>query len=220
MCAEFGFEADFPYPIKAVILDYGDVISLPADPDVMSWMASIFQVPLQRFRDTYGQFRHDYDKGTLDAAGYWNKIGEANGVNLTDEQIGELRKADVKMWARLNPRVLRWNDELRKAGFKTAVLSNMHADMVKHIRAQSEWEKRFDVLALSSALGMAKPDSDIFEYILRELKLQPSEAMFVDDRESNVDAAVRLGIMGVHAPTTEALVDLLGVMGFSPLPDS
>ena len=91
----------FPYLIKAVILDYGDVISLPADPTVVSWMASLFQIPPERFRHSYGEFRHDYDRGSLKAAEYWMKIGEAHGVTLDADQIAQLRQADVTMWGRL-----------------------------------------------------------------------------------------------------------------------
>ncbi len=201
-----------------MILDYGDVISLPADPAVMLRMAATFQVPLDRFRQTYGQFRHDYDRGALEAAEYWQKIGEANGVTLDGAQVVQLRKADVTMWGRLNPAILEWAKDLRLAGFKTAVLSNMHYDMVEHIQQNGEWTKVFDFLALSSAIGMAKPEPDIFQYCLKGLGVSAEEAMFIDDRDTNIEAAVRLGIAGIVAPTTDALVDMLETIGFSPVP--
>jgi putative hydrolase of the HAD superfamily len=204
--------------LRAVILDYGDVISLPADPAVMSWMAAVFQVPLDRFRRTYSDFRHDYDRGALEAAEYWQKIGEANGVTLDAEQIAQLRKADVTMWGRLNPVILHWAKELRLAGFKTAVLSNMHADMIEHLQQNGEWTKSFDYLTLSSKLGMAKPEPEIFQHCLKGLGVSAGEAMFIDDRDVNIEAAVRLGIAGIVAPNTEALVDLLEAIGFSPVP--
>lgn len=204
--------------LRAVILDYGDVISLPADPAVMSWMAAVFQVPLDRFRQTYSDFRHDYDRGALQAAEYWEKIGDANGVNLNAEQISQLRKADVTMWGRLNPAIMHWAKELRLAGFKTAVLSNMHADMIEHLQQNGEWTKNFDFLTLSSKLGMAKPEPEIFQHCLKGLGVSAGEAMFIDDRDANIEAAVRLGIAGIVAPNTEALVDLLEAIGFSPVP--
>ena len=205
--------------LRAVILDYGDVISLPADPAVMSWMASLFQVPLEGFRHSYGLFRHDYDRGTLDATEYWRKIGEANGVMLDADQVAELRRADVTMWGRLNKHILNWANALRLAGFKTAVLSNMHNDMVEHLRANSEWTKRFDFLTLSSSLGMAKPEPEIFQYCLKGLGVSAEEAVFIDDREANVEAAVRLGLLGIFAPSTEDLRSTLEGIGFTPLPE-
>src|SRR5215467_5781043 len=79
------------YPIKAIILDYGDVISLPADPAVMSSMAALFGLPLDRFRQFYGFFRHDYDRGARGAAEYWNRIGEEAGVEQYEDNSAELQ---------------------------------------------------------------------------------------------------------------------------------
>ena len=204
--------------LRAVILDYGDVISLPADPTVLKWMAALFQVPVKRFRETYGQFRHEYDRGALEATDYWKKVGEANGVCLNAEQIDQLRQADVAMWSRLNRPVLDWVEDLGEAGYKTALLSNMHHDMVQHLRSNGEWTKRFDFLTLSSSLGMAKPEPEIFEHCMHGLGVQAHEAIFIDDREANIDGALRAGLAGIFAPTTEALVDMLNTIGFSPVP--
>jgi putative hydrolase of the HAD superfamily len=206
--------------LRAVILDYGDVISLPADPAVLSWMAAQFGVPLKRFRQTYALYRHEYDRGTLDAKQYWRLVGEADGVDLDDEKIAELRKSDVAMWSRLNPMVLEWANELRFAGLKTAVLSNMHADMVEHLRVNGEWTKRFDFVALSSSIRMAKPEPEIFRYCLKGLDVSAGEAIFIDDREANVEAALAVGLNAIFAPTTEELQFTLEALGFTPLPNS
>ena len=56
------------------------------------------------------------------------------GREVSTDQIEQLRRADVTMWARLNPDILLWAERLRAAGYKTAILSNMHDDMVQHLR--------------------------------------------------------------------------------------
>src|SRR5215472_5113602 len=149
------------HPIRAVILDYGDVISLPRDPHVLGEMAAIFKLPENEFRKHYDFFRHEYDRGSFNAEGYWRRIGEKAGVAPTEDDIARLRDADVRMWARLNQAILRWADQLRAAGFKTAMLSNMHHDMVVRIGTDGEWSRRFDCLTLSSAIKMAKPEPEI-----------------------------------------------------------
>lgn len=207
-------------PIRAVILDYGDVISHPADPSVIAQMAATFHLPEKRFRQLYGSFRLDYDRGALEANQYWLLIAQAAGAELTAGQIADLRKADVAMWSRLNRSVLRWAEQVRAAGLKTAVLSNMHDDMVQHLRANGEWTKSFDCLTLSSAVGMAKPQPEIFRYCLKLLSVPPHEALFIDDRETNVQAARSQGIRGIVAPSTARLRDQLEAIGFVPLPES
>ena len=59
--------APFLTTIRAVILDFGDVISLPADPEVIRWMAQFFGLTETRFREIYGKFRLDYDRGITSA---------------------------------------------------------------------------------------------------------------------------------------------------------
>lgn len=205
--------------IRGVILDYGDVISHPADPAVIAAMASVFHLPLERFRHLYGSFRLDYDRGTLTADEYWNRIAEAASVKLSGYQALELRRMDVLMWSRLNQSVLRWAEELRKAGLKTAILSNMHDDMVQHLQQDGAWSRNFDCLTLSSAIHLAKPDAEIFKHCLNSLHLAPQQALFIDDRERNVRAAEELGIRGIVAPTTKELREQLQAIGFTPLPE-
>lgn len=197
--------SQLPSPIRAVILDYGDVISQPPDPTTMAAMARMFALPAERFRHLYGALRHDYDRGDLNARGYWTEIGRAAGVELNASQVEELREADVAMWSRLNLSVLRWAGQLRSSGMKTAVLSNMHDDMVQKIRKDPMWAENFDCLTLSSAIRIAKPDAGIFRHCLQCLDVAPSEALFVDDREQNVRAAQELGIRGIVAGSPNEL---------------
>jgi putative hydrolase of the HAD superfamily len=207
-----------PQSIRAVILDYGDVISHPADPAAIAEMARVFRLSEQRFRQLYGSFRLDYDRGTLDAKEYWTCIAQAAGIEISNDQIAELRRMDVAMWSRLNLSILRWANQLRVAGMKTAVLSNMHDDMVQHLQSNGEWTRNFDCLTLSSAIGMAKPEPEIFKYCLRDLHVAAQEALFIDDREINVQAAQAQGIRGIVAPSTADLRAQLEAIGFSPLP--
>ena len=208
-----------PSVIRAVILDYGDVISLPPDPAVIAEMVGFFKLPEERFREVYGSFRHAYDRGSLSAHEYWTSIGEEAGVDLTGSDIALLREADVKLWGRLNGAILRWADQLCAAGMKTAVLSNMHDDMVQHLRKNGEWTRRFDCLTLSSALHMAKPEREIFEHCLKSLNMDAREALFIDDREANVEAARAVGMRGIVAPTYAQLQEKLRAIGFAPLPE-
>jgi putative hydrolase of the HAD superfamily len=172
-----------------------------------------------RFRQLYGSLRHAYDRGDVSAHQYWTEIARAAGAELRASQVEQLREIDLAMWSRLNLSVLRWAVQLRSTGRKTAVLSNMHDDMVQKVRKDPTWAQTFDCLTLSSAIRMAKPDAAIFKHCLECLKVAPSEALFVDDREPNVRAARELGITAIVAASTEQLRIQLEAIGFSPLPE-
>jgi putative hydrolase of the HAD superfamily len=205
--------------IRAVILDYGEVISQPPDPAAIAIMAGILELPQDRFRQLYASLRHAYDRGDLDGDAYWTEIARGAGVELSAERAVRLREMDVAMWSRLNQSVLRWAARLRSSGMKTAVLSNMHHDMVQKVRNEPFWADGFDCLALSSEIRMAKPEAEIFRHCLECLRVTPQEALFVDDRAVNVQAAQKLGIRGIVSNSPAELRRQLEAIGFAPLPE-
>ena len=187
----------------------------------MAAMAAMFGLGEDRFRQLYGSLRHEYDRGDLTAQQYWTGDRARGGsANSSRVRSNDLREIDLAMWSRLNPSVLRWAGQLRSTGMKTAVLSNMHDDMVQKIRKDPMWTETFDCLTLSSAIRIAKPDAGIFRHCLECLKVAPGEALFVDDREVNVKAAQALGIRGIVAASPAQLRAQLGDIGFTPLPES
>jgi putative hydrolase of the HAD superfamily len=56
----------------------------------------------------------------------------------------------------------------------------------------------FDRIYLSHRVGLRKPDPKIFELVLRENKLNPSETLFIDDSPQHIESANLLGIQTIH----------------------
>lgn len=59
-----------------------------------------------------------------------------------------------------------------------------------------------DLMIFDGEEGVAKPDARIYQLALMRLGMQPDEVVFVDDKESNIEAAQRLGIHTVHFKNT------------------
>ena len=59
-----------------------------------------------------------------------------------------------------------------------------------------EWSV-FDRVFTSGHAGMRKPDLSFYRYVLQETKLAPEEAVFIDDKNTNVLAARSLGIHSI-----------------------
>jgi putative hydrolase of the HAD superfamily len=84
--------------------------------------------------------------------------------------------------------------------YKLLLLSNtndLHIECVKQemgMERYNRFKNAFDVFYLSYEIGMRKPDSEIFEFVLQENNLVPQETYFVDDVSENTDAAAALGI--------------------------
>ncbi len=52
----------------------------------------------------------------------------------------------------------------------------------------------FEQFYLSHEIHLRKPNADIFEFVLEENKLDPSETFFVDDTQEHTETAKKLGI--------------------------
>lgn len=205
--------------IRAVILDFGEVLSYPPPPATTTAMAELLHLTREDFRRFYYAERHHYDRGELTAEQYWQAVARDAGVQLAPEQIEWLRRNDVEMWSNINPAMLDWAENLRSRGIQTAVLSNMHADMAKAVRAEFAWIHNFDCFVLSAELGYAKPEPEIFQHCLDCLKVPASDALFIDDKPRNAQAAGQLGMVSICADTPAVICQRLLQVGWDgPLP--
>lgn len=193
--------------VKAVILDYGGVICKLPEAEQTRQLAEFCGLSTEDFLTYFWQYRLAYDRADLDGPAYWRSIATSAGKSYSDEQIAQFDECDVKFWLTLDQPMLDWNRTLRAAGFKTAILSNMPASLGLHIRQHSDLFSQFDVVTLSYEVRSAKPEPGIYQSCLRDLGLKGEEALFLDDKLTNIRAAQALGI---HALTYKSRAELSG----------
>ena len=87
--------------------------------------------------------------------------------------------------------------DLKAAGYKLYVLSNMSREFIDFLRQQPVY-RHFDGEVISCEEGVAKPQPEIYELLLQRFDLNPAETLFIDDRKENVEAAAAKGIRTVH----------------------
>lgn len=104
--------------------------------------------------------------------------------------------------------------ELKAAGYKLYVLSNMSQEYIAYLRRFPVYAL-FDGEVVSCEEHTVKPERRIYEILLERYGLDPAETLFVDDRPANIAAAEALGIRGClfdyHRPeeTCDALRRML-----------
>ena len=207
--------------LRAVVFDYGLVLTGPPDPDAHAAMVRITGLPVARFESLYWADRHAYDEGKLTGLAFWQKIVREAGLNLSTAAIEELNSLDARMWTTQNPSMLAWQLALKQRGLRTAILSNMGDNVLASVEREFAWIRRFDVLVWSYQLHMAKPDPAIYRYTLEKLGTRPEETLFLDDKPVNIETARVLGIQTIQFSTVEQLrADLIaaGLDGVLPLP--
>ena len=200
--------------LHAVLFDYGNVLCPMPQPSDFQELSDVAGIELNQFLGSLWRYRLDYDRGTLDSASYWHKIGSENSQELSEDLIGKLVATDISLWMHPSPILLTWARDLRKGGVKTAVLSNMPADHSAHLRANAQWLDYFDHKVFSGEMGVVKPDAEIYHACLRGLGVQPEHALFIDDNAANVEGARALGIESIRFESIAQLaadVRLLGL---------
>jgi len=207
--------------IRAVIFDYGMVLTGQPNLKAHDAMVRITGLTADQFEKLYWADRHAYDEGKLTGVAFWQKFAASSGLPLTDAQLDELNHLDAEMWTVSNPAMLAWHDRLRQRGIRTAILSNMGDSVLEKIEREFAWIHHFDALVWSFQLGMAKPEPAIYQHALDELGTRPEETLFLDDKEPNVDAAVKLGIVALVFTNIDRLRAQLVARGLDrdlPLP--
>jgi putative hydrolase of the HAD superfamily len=204
--------------IKAVILDYGQVlVRCPTVPE-FGRMAQMFNVSFESFSKLWEDSRNVYDRGDVTAEEYWLQLAAQTNTTLTTRQIETLREVEVEIWAHADQDMIDWLSRLREAGIKTGLLSNMPLDLRKYVLANLRWMDNFDFKTFSAEVRLIKPDPAIFEHTLHGLGVVATEAVFVDDRAANIDAALGLGIHGIQFHSVAQLGNELKELGLPVRP--
>jgi putative hydrolase of the HAD superfamily len=183
--------------LRAVIFDFGGVLSLPQDPKREAAMAALCGAPsISDFRVHYWPGRLDMDRATLSIEEYWSRVFRAFSVTPTPELISRINSEDLLGWTRVNQKMLDWSRELRSAGYRTAILTNMSPDRHSFIKSndQFDWFEEFDVVVISYCIGMVKPEAEIYRFCLDRLSLPPASCLFLDDLAANIEEARAIGI--------------------------
>ncbi|MGH9573343.1 MAG: HAD family hydrolase [Candidatus Acidiferrales bacterium] len=204
--------------IRAVIFDYGEVLCRIAPLAQFAPMARILGITPERLLQRYMQNRLDYDRGDVTSEGYWSGFAQEAGVALTDAQVNELNRRDCELWWDLDPDLMDWIERLRANGIKAGVISNMFIGLAKQIRAGAPWLHRFDDYTFSAEIRVTKPDPAIYRHSLQQLHVSAHEALFLDDRETNVNGARAVGMEGLVYSTPSRLREDLKGWGFPILP--
>jgi len=138
----------------------------------------------------------DYEKGIITDAQLRDRINE-----LLKNDIGELDFEGA--WNAMLGVIPERSFELLKnlaPEFQLYCISNtnnLHLKYFKNYLKQIGRENLnvyFKKVYFSCLMGMRKPDVQIYETVLSENQLNPSETLFIDDMEENTQGAASLGL--------------------------
>jgi 2-haloacid dehalogenase len=104
--------------------------------------------------------------------------------------------------------------KLNSRGVPLYALSNWSAETFPAALKRFEFLKWFRGVMLSGEVKLLKPDPRIFELFLKTFAIDPAFTVYIDDRESNVEAAIACGMRGIVFTDPDALRTDLAGLGF------
>lgn len=102
---------------------------------------------------------------------------------------------------------LPWIRELKQAGFRVYILSNL-PELVHQVNLNTNlcFLKEVDGAVLSYQEKLLKPDAAIYQCLCERYGIVPEEAVFLDDRLENVEAARAYGLHAIQFKSHEQSV--------------
>ena len=204
--------------LKAIVFDYGKVLTHPPTDADWARLAGMFGVPVPEFQQPYWGLRDKYDRAVHDGSSYWQAVGAQLGKTLSKDDVAQLISLDNTQWTNANPEMLDFAWRAQDAGLKIGILSNMQHDMLAAMRKKLPWLDRFDAQIYTCEIGAIKPEPPSYHAVLQALGVRSAESIFFDDKPVNIEGALAVGM---HAElfegdvaTAYGAIELLG----SPVP--
>jgi len=180
--------------IKAVVFDYGNVISLHQDPKVMDELAGRVGVEREKFVSTLWSLRSEYDRGTISAKEYFNIVLSALKVSMDEKSIEELIEIDTNSWKNVNSETEALMKEIKAAGYLVGILSNMPSDFLAWARKNLPVFSLPHIGLYSCDVNLVKPEEAIYRKLLSMFSVEADELVFFDDKVENIKGAEITGI--------------------------
>jgi putative hydrolase of the HAD superfamily len=181
--------------VAAVVFDFGKVLSHVPTDESMKRMAALAGVSEDEMTDLAYTGRGEWDRGTVTGDQHYTAAFARLGKKRPDEKtMRELIRLDLESWAVLNPEAKTLFEAVRKAGIKTAILSNMPSEFLALVRKRFPLIAMADVGIYSCDLQAIKPEPAIYKELISALGAKADELVFFDDIQANVDGARVHGI--------------------------
>jgi putative hydrolase of the HAD superfamily len=179
-----------------VVFDLGGVI--------VRWNADAFLESVFECTDTRESLRRgllehqdwiELDRGTLDSGDAVERTVARTGVPVADVE---------RLLAAVPPFLVPYRaavelvTEVREAGHRLFVLSNMHHASADYLERSHDFWSLFDGAVYSCRIGHVKPEPEIYQHLLSTYELEPAQTVFIDDLRENLESASRFGIRTVH----------------------
>lgn len=182
--------------ITTVLFDLGGVIVRTEDRGPRQELAEEFEMDFWELSDLV--YRTESARkatvGEVSAEEHWGHLQRK--LELDDREVTRFER---RFWGgdELDETLVEFIRGLHQE-YTTALLSNAWDNLRTLMKELWKIDQLFDRVFISAELNLAKPDDRIYQYVIKELGVPPSEIVFLDDFKENVRAARENGLHAIH----------------------
>ena len=197
--------------IKTVIFDIGNVLTEFSWPEFYASFG--FDAATQERLARATVFSEDWKQFDLGI------LSDDEIIALFVENDPDIEKEIREVFANINGMLRRFDyaipfiQDLKRNGYQILFLSNFFEKVLYECAYAMDFLSHMDGGVFSFKVNLIKPDPAIYEHLLTEYSLTPSECVFLDDTLPNIQAAQALGINGIHFKNLEQAKKELAALG-------
>ncbi len=193
--------------IKTILFDFGGVLG----PDADDWgnfheLVEISGLDVSEIKQLWERYWINIRVGKYDLDVLWKEVADKANNNVTAKELNRTYIENIRVF----PELMNYVKVLKEQGCRLVILSN---DSKTGMNVKIEKFHLFDIfkkIYCSAYLGLAKPDKAIFGYALNDLEISVNEVILVDNQESNIKTANKLGIKAILYKDLNQLKNDLG----------
>lgn len=188
--------------INTIIFDIGDVLALSKHPikkyknktrhlGIHESIAKKLNISLDQYFDSIDTTYTKSIEGKISKKETIEKLSK--NLKISKQKLIKIYFQIYNQEFKQNQELLKKAFELKKLGYKIAVLTDQW-HLSKEALIPKKIYKNFSRVIVSCEIGIRKPNLEIYKLILKKLKIQPKQALFIDNQQWNILPARKLGM--------------------------
>jgi len=200
--------------IKAIYFDFDGVLTTDerGGDTLQKGFRDIFGVSKEEFNKSYPKHNNDIKLGRKTFSDIWEDMTTTLERSIPIEKL-----PDVFFRTPINEDMIGVVIRLKKAGFSVGVYTSNSSERMDVLSEKYNFNSLFDVMHLTSHVGVHKDEQKFFDTALERIGAQPAETIIIDNHEHNLQLPAENGSHVYFFDTEKndilGLVDYLGKQG-------
>lgn len=206
--------------IKTIVFDLGNVIiDLDIERTWLSLQHHLGDGFAEKIKAIYpnGDIFIDYEVGLISEKTFFDTLQNAAEHPLS---IRTLTEAWNAMLLTINPIRFKMLTDLKEK-YTVFLLSNTNETHVNFVDGYLQTVYGFSIEAFntryfhrvyySHLIHLRKPNRNIYDYVINDAQISPSETLFIDDNADNIKGVIEAGWHGYLHPIGKEIVEVMAV---------